>query len=90
VESKNCGNCCHAYNFQANPTNIAQKTGECRRNPPTAIGLGGQAGRFQTLGVFPPISANLVCGEHTKKLGLSADKPFAENRAGAGEIIASQ
>jgi len=89
-ESKNCGNCYHAYNWQTNPTNVTQRTGECRRNPPTAIGLGGPAGQFQTLGVFPPIAANLVCGEHRKKLDRSAGEPLAETMAGAGQIIASQ
>ncbi len=89
-ESRNCGNCFHAHNWLTNPANVSQRTGECRRFPPSVVAVGGQPGQLQTMGVSPPIAASHFCGEHSVKIDRSADKVCEEIHAGAGQIIASQ
>lgn len=89
-ESKNCGNCCHAYNWQGNPEDVREKTGECRRGPPTVIAIGGPAGQIRMMAVFPPVVASLFCDEFRKKLDSLPDQACEESMSGAGEIIASQ
>ena len=89
-ESRNCGNCCHAYNLQTNHANVSQRTGECRRFPPTVIAVGGQPGQIGTMGVSPPIVASHFCGEHSVKIDRSADKVYEGAMAVVSEIIASQ
>lgn len=87
-ESRNCGNCCYAHNWQGNPVNVSQRTGECRKGPPTVFVGQGQAGQIQATAVFPPVVASLFCHEHRVKMIRPADEVCEENMA--GEIIASQ
>jgi len=87
-ESRNCGNCCHAYNWQGNPANVSQRTGECRRFPPHVIAVAGHPGQIQSVAVFPPIVSTLFCGEHLVKIDRSADKSSVQTVA--REFLASQ
>ncbi len=40
-----CGSCKHWHKHPPNPTNLSEKRGDCRRNPPTATTLPMQNGQ---------------------------------------------